>query len=219
MSGQTETESKYLIVFESMDRAVNGVISLVTAIVGHDLVWGTAVQTDMYYDTDDLNILAGRSGLRIRRKADGAMFCALKTGGGRDGRFKRTEDEVVVISDDIIEAVSALSDGSRNAIDKITSGRCLRNVLTVTNERTKANVTFRGCSIEFVADRVDYGDERELQVEIEFISGNIDGYDEFVRMFEMSVAEKEFSVIPMDESKYERGMRINAPRGRLSSFP
>jgi len=210
MQSSTEIECKYVISFTDKDAAVKEIMSFVDSVADQHLNWRAAVHEDSYYDTDDRVILKSGSSLRIRNR-NGTRKCTFKSHiAVRDGLFERTEDENTVSTDDVVIALRSMNDDSVNAVGRITSGRELKRTLAVVNHRRKADIIIGDCEIEFVIDDITYnGIKNELQVEIELMTNeHPEEYERFVKRFEdISKNCKTFIIMPMTESKYERGMK------------
>ncbi|MEG1396343.1 MAG: CYTH domain-containing protein [Oscillospiraceae bacterium] len=151
---------------------------------------------DTYYDTAEGTLLQSGCLKRIRRGEGEMLYTEKKDISQEDGRFLREETNTELLDNTMPEALSAPGMGA---------------VLTVEHKRRRYDLTCGATVVELAYETVTYSRDGktagpEYQIELELLSPT--GSGKLASL--AAVVGGQGGVVPMHESKFQRGMRLTA---------
>lgn len=163
-----------------------------------------------YFDTEDRILAKNDIAFRVRMEGSRVVASLKWNGECEDGLHTREEinvpfgDEACFIMPD--PAIFRESEAGRAMID-ILAGRPLHNVLETRFLRSKMKVDSGTCICEVAIDIgeivTDFGSEPICELEIELFTGD----EESIKQIGNGLVTK-YGLVPQDQSKYARGLRI-----------
>lgn len=218
-----EIEKKYVFP-ESRKEEVEKVIQESGAEGNYNVKFGTEkLQTDIYYDTQDMELNNNGYTLRVRKKEDKIYFTCKRPiksrSNGLGGQLEREESEELVSTDDLQsnqKLIDRFLNGIPNSYNIVEE---LQEKIKVVNKRTKVIIERRfennlllSEKYEVVIDCVKYEnilngrEAEECQLEIELKSS----YQNRINMKKLTdrIERKLDCLTAVKESKYQRALEL-----------